>query len=142
MNAQQNLIVLNSHREAEGLAPFAAWRKARHEPMLSAYLEKAKAVELANEKAMTEQAKAIKAVKAAKETPATDEPKPLSYKHLARKAPAKSGVGTPVQFVHQFLAANPTLTRKQAMAALVDAGVNFSTARTQYQKWFTANKKG
>lgn len=53
----------------------------------------------------------------------------------------RSAVLSPVQFVHEFLnAKGKDLTRKQAIHALSEAGVNYSTARTQYQRWFTANK--
>lgn len=62
-----------------------------------------------------------------------------SYKTMPRHV--KSTVEKPFNLVHSFLDANPTLTRKQAVAALVEQGVNFYTARTQYQRWFSKNKK-
>lgn len=61
-----------------------------------------------------------------------------SYKEMPRHA--KSQVEKPFVLVHAFLDANPTLTRKQAVAALVEQGVNFYTARTQYQRWFSKRK--
>lgn len=39
-----------------------------------------------------------------------------------------------------IFAASPDMKRKDAIQAAVDAGVAFYTARTQYQKWFTASK--
>ena len=46
-----------------------------------------------------------------------------------------------VAFIHAFLDANPDLTRKQAMVALIEGyGVAFFTARTQYQKWYSNRK--
>lgn len=52
-----------------------------------------------------------------------------------------SKIENPVAFVHGFLDANPGLTRKQAVVTLVQVhGVNYSTARTQFQKWFVKNR--
>ena len=66
-------------------------------------------------------------------------PKGKSYKEAARYD--KSAIESPVKFVHSFLDANPDLSRKDAVIALTEQhGVNYSTARTQYQKWFTARK--
>lgn len=48
-----------------------------------------------------------------------------------------SRVESPFKVVHSFLDANPDMKRKAAIAALVAQGVNFSTARTQYQRWFS-----
>lgn len=46
-----------------------------------------------------------------------------------------------VAFIHAFLDANPDLTRKQAMVALIEGyQVAFYTARTQYQKWHAKRK--
>jgi hypothetical protein len=58
-----------------------------------------------------------------------------SYKALKNASKPTSTVLKPVEFVFKFLNANPNLARKDALAALVDAGVNFSTAHTQYQRW-------
>lgn len=68
------------------------------------------------------------------------ETKSVALKTLATKE--KSTVIKPVDFVHVFLDNATNLSRKEAIIALVDAGVNYSTARTQYQRWFTKNKKG
>lgn len=38
MNNAQKLEMLNTFRASEGLAPFAAWKVARHQPILDAYL--------------------------------------------------------------------------------------------------------
>lgn len=126
--ASQNLAMLNDYRAAEGKAPFADWRNARHMPMLTAYREAAIARQDAEE--------------AARKAAASAEPKSKqpAYKVLARQSEATSSVDNPVAFVHAFCSANPGMTRKETVAALVAQGVNYSTARTQYQKWFTAQK--
>ena len=62
-----------------------------------------------------------------------------SYKEMANYS--DSTVEKPVAFTHQFLSDNRMLSRKEAIAALMRYGVNYSTARTQYQRWFTENKK-
>lgn len=59
-----------------------------------------------------------------------------TYKQLARYG--KSSIESPCEFVHQFCNEHAELTRKQAIAALMERGINYSTARTQYQKWFAA----
>jgi hypothetical protein len=58
-----------------------------------------------------------------------------TYKQIATYK--KSTIEKPVDFVHSYLDANPEMTRKQAVSALVAQGVNYSTARTQYQRWFS-----
>lgn len=63
-----------------------------------------------------------------------------SYKEMTRHE--KSQVEKPFNLIHSFLDENPNLTRKEAVAALVEKGVNFYTARTQYQRWFKKNKRG
>lgn len=66
--------------------------------------------------------------------------KTKSYKQVAHYG--KSTVDKPVGFIHQFLSDNPGMTRKEAVIALTEGyGVNYSTARTQYQRWYSANKK-
>lgn len=67
--------------------------------------------------------------------------KEKSYKQVAHYD--KSLVDKPVAFVHAFLDNNPGMTRKEAVIALTEGyGINYSTARTQYQRWFTEQKKG
>lgn len=64
-----------------------------------------------------------------------------SYKQILREHGGTSKIENPVAFVHGFLDANPNMTRKQAVSALVSVhGVNYSTARTQFQKWYTKHK--
>lgn len=119
---------LNTFRATEDKAPFADWRKARHMPMLEAYRA---------------EAQVEKDVAVAEDVEVADDEdfvKVPSYKELARSSTPKSTVVKPVDVVRAFLSANPELGRKAAVAALVEMGVNFSTARTQYQKWYTANK--
>ncbi|AGC35730.1 hypothetical protein ACP46_gp45 [Rhizobium phage RHEph06] len=82
-------------------------------------------------KATTEEAAPVAA-------PAAPE-KMKSYKQVANYN--KSSKESPVAYIHAFLSANPTLSRKAAVIALTsEHGINYSTARTQYQRWFSANK--
>jgi len=121
------LAELNNFRTAEGKAPFADFRPARHMPVLTAYRDAAKAVEPET---------VAEPIAAAAEPVAKVE----SYKVLARMSSPKSLTESPVAFVFTYLDANPTMPRKAAVAALVKAGVNYSTARTQYQRWFASRK--
>lgn len=162
---------LNAFRATENLAPFADWRKARHMPMLEAYraamVQDAAAeademegdepdalIVLPNGETVREseieeyegtdthgEEAPVDVAPAAHEANAVAVEKLPAYKVLARQSGATSAIEKPVEFVHSFLTANPDMKRKAAVAALVEAGVNYSTARTQYQKWFTANKK-
>lgn len=52
----------------------------------------------------------------------------------------KSTVARPVEFCKKFLDKNPELPRKEAIAKLHARGVNFATARTQYQRWFKEHR--
>lgn len=127
--ANELLNELNAFRATEGKAPFADWRKARHLPMLEEYRAR---VDL-GAPVVTEEDVA--------EEEAEDKAKVEPYKLLARMSDRKSTIEKPVNFIRAYLSENPKLTRKEAVANLVKMGVNFSTARTQYQKWYTANKK-
>lgn len=153
MSNAEKLAALNSYRAAEGKDPFKDFRPARHQSMLDEYEARADeqadaAIEDANNapdsmnqddeiEAMRERQEAdaemqrIEAIKAATKLP--------SYKTIARYE--HSLVESPVAFVHGFLDANPEMTRKQAVSALVQVhGINYSTARTQFQKWFSKHK--
>lgn len=150
-----NLELLNAFRVADGKTEFKDWRKARHEQMLADYMAAAEAecppttedakvvvldsltkvAEFANEQ-LDGKAKAI-------DDEIADAGKPAklpSYKQMAHIS--TSSVDKPVGFVHQFLSQHPDLTRKQAVAALVEYGVAYATARTQYQRWFSKKNKG
>lgn len=119
---------LNAFRTNEGKTAFADWRKARHMPMLEQYRAAAAA----------EFAKHNETVPA---TPTTETVEKLpAYKVLARQSSDKSTIEKPVEFIHAFLNEHPDMKRKAAIAALVHVGINYSTARTQYQKWFSARK--
>lgn len=49
---------------------------------------------------------------------------------------------SPVATVHKFLNEHgANLSRKDALFALSKLGVNYATARTQYQRWFSAKGK-
>lgn len=150
MNTTANelkLISLNMFRATEGKAPFADWRNARHASMLAEYVA---AAEAADTEAMegdepdalmiAPNGELVRESEIEEVAPVATEKLP-AYKVLARQSGATSAIEKPVEFVHSFLTANPGMKRKEAVAALVGAGVNYSTARTQYQKWFTANKK-
>lgn len=69
---------------------------------------------------------------------------------VAQQAPAKakqvkhlteSRVNTPVSRVHAFLDKNPKMRRCDAIRALEKQGVAYYTARTQFQRWFSARRK-
>lgn len=80
----------------------------------------------------------VEKVKAKKEKAPKERSK--MYKELYSRE--RSTVIKPFNVVHSFLDANPDMKRKDAITALIEQGVNFSTARTQYQRWFTKNKRG
>jgi hypothetical protein len=44
-------------------------------------------------------------------------------------------VEKPVAFVRNWLDTHPDLARKDAVAQLIELGINRSTVRTQYHKW-------
>ena len=143
---------LNAFRATENLAPFADWRKARHLPMLEAYRAAmvqdaaAEADEMEGDEPnalmILPNGETVRESEIEEVAPVAPVAEKLpAYKVLARQSGATSAIEKPVEFVHSFLTANPDMKRKAAVAALVEAGVNYSTARTQYQKWFTANKK-
>lgn len=163
-----NLELLNAFRAADGLDPYKDWRKARHQSQLDAYMAAQTAETpvdahdpdgddldtvadtLTGGDDTTEQVNGkdtnfVEAMKsndfANKEVgdAAAAEKRP-TYKEMANYE--KSTIDKPVGFIHQFLTEHPTLTRKQAVGALMDYGVNYSTARTQYQRWFSKRKQG
>ena len=134
------LEVLNTYRKACGLDPIAAWRQARHQPMLDQYEAAAQQQierEGAEQSGPLKDAVAFHDFASAAISEAAKATKIPPYKTFARYT--KSSVDSPCGFVHQFLTEHPDLTRKQAMFALAQYGVNYSTARTQYQKWFAGH---
>jgi hypothetical protein len=147
-----NLELLNSFREADGKAPFADWRKARHQPMLDAYMAAQIAETPTGEEDEEEGdepdallidpvsgAMARESAVKAEDVAPTAEKLP-AYKVLANKSGKKSTIEKPVEFIHAWLDENSDVTRKAAVATLVGFGVNYATARTQYQRWFKARK--
>lgn len=52
----------------------------------------------------------------------------------------KSTIEGAVNASHAIFDADPDMRRKDAIAAAVEAGITFYTARTQYQKWYKAKK--
>lgn len=61
--------------------------------------------------------------------------------HKVFQVHGKSTIVSPVKVVHDFLDANgANLTRKQALFQLAQLGINYATARTQFQRWFAKNK--
>lgn len=168
MNTSTELLAeLNGFRIAEGKAPYKDWRSTRHASMLAEYRKKAQsedfessAEEIAAQKARpsvieketdvtietlestTSVSKAPKQPKASvgKEKTVAKDRGP-TYKEVANYD--RSAVMKPVEFVHAFLNQHGhELTRKEAVVQLVSKGINYATARTQYQRWFTNNKKG
>lgn len=74
-----------------------------------------------------------------KEVQVPEKPKKIpSYKMMY--GTSKSAIDTPVKFIHDFLNAHPDLKRKAAIYELTSRGINFSTARTQYQRWYSERK--
>lgn len=49
-----------------------------------------------------------------------------------------SKIAAPVEFVKKYLDEHPDLPRKDAIDTLTRKGVNYATARTQYQRWHKA----
>lgn len=153
MTNTDKLDLLNNFRKNEGKAPFADWRKARHQPMLDAYMAGRDEFEMTEDELAQQTERGSTVDEQVDETPApaadeaadeaeapvAETPKLPSYKEMMKDT-ATSTVVKPVAFVHAFCDAHPDLTRKQATAELMALGINFSTARTQYQKWYTANK--
>ncbi|QJD54340.1 hypothetical protein [Aminobacter phage Erebus] len=165
----EKLAHLNAYRVAEGKAPFADWRNARHQPMLEAYQAvsefEASTEELATQEGrpsteevendepdalvITEDGEMVRESELTEEEAAklpgaedavvTGSAKIPAYKDFANYD--RSRIMKPVDFVHAFLDAHPDMARKAAVQALVEQGVNYSTARTQYQRWF-AKRKG
>lgn len=139
-----NLVALNAFRALADLAPFADWRAGRHAAPLAAYEAEYSASAVAAIADLDAEIAAAAAVNAAAEIVAVEvEVAPVTKRNLYKQMPkyVPSKVESPLAFVHGFLNANANMKRKDAMLALVeDHGVNFATARTQYQKWF-ANRK-
>ncbi len=134
-----NLAALNAFRALDNLAAFADFRNARHAAPLAAYeVEYSTAATNLLEDALLAEQEATAAAAAVVEVVAAE--KLPAYKVIARDQ-RHSVPESPVALVHAFCDANPTMTRKQAVSALVTVHqVNYSTARTQYQKWFTKHK--
>lgn len=134
-----NLVALNAFRALANLAPFADWRAGRHAAPLAAF-ETEYAVAAAN---IAEDIAVAKANEQANDTTEVVADAPVTKRNLYKQMPKyiPSKVESPLAFVHGFLNAHADMKRKDAMLALVeDHGVNFATARTQYQKWF-ANRR-
>ncbi len=122
----------------DGTAQAWTWEAAATAPAKPYRIVQGKPARVAARKAALAAEKAAQAAKAA----AVATPKAgAAPTHKEFALYGRSAILSPVQFVHQFLnAKGGDLTRKQAIQALSEAGVNYSTARTQYQRWFTARK--
>lgn len=137
------LQALNDFRAAEGKSAYADWRSARHQPMLDEYIamrDRDAAAVVTADTATNNQidAERLKVEDVAPVSVSTE--KLPGYKTLAKTAPAKSTLEKPVEFIHAWLNENPDTKRKAAVATLVGLGVNYATARTQFQRWFNARK--
>lgn len=140
MTTTEKLVELNEFRAHDGKAPFADWRNARHQPMLDAYREAAaEAIREEEVLAACGQDDGMAGASAVELVTPTAEKLP-AYKVLANKSGKKSSLDNPVKFIHDWLNENPDVKRKQAVTTLVGLGVNYSTARTQYQRWFSGRK--
>ena len=151
---------LNAFRAGDDKPPFKDWRKARHMPMLEEYcindeIASVGEADLGDDFEMPEEELAAQVGRESADI-ARDE---ALVAHVETVTPVKGGVvintsavayklmpikdstvENPFKVVHSFLDANPTLKRKDAVARLVEMGVNYYTARTQYQRWFTKRK--
>lgn len=141
------LARVNAYRVAQGMTELKDFRPARHQEFLDTIVAPWEA--LMAEQAKADEAKSLAAVAASADfaghtelqAKATEVAKAKTYKEVAHYG--DSQVEKPVAFIHQFLSDNRGMSRKAAIVALTEGyGINFSTARTQYQRWFTANKKG
>lgn len=67
----------------------------------------------------------------------------LASKLRPKRATERSSVMFPINFVWEFLGTKgANMTRKEALDALVAAGVNYHTAKTQWYRWSTGRKMG
>lgn len=66
--------------------------------------------------------------------------KPSATKGPSGSDRASSAVKGALSVCHAFFNANPTLPRKGAVEGAMALGITLNTARTQYQKWFAAQK--
>lgn len=117
-NNAERLAALNAYRVAADQTPVKAWN-VRYTDALNAFDAAAKRA-------------ARKAAKSSGNEDIAD--KVPAYKQFMNNT--RSTIMKPVEFVHAFLDANPELTRKAAVHALVEKGINYSTARTQFQRHF------
>lgn len=72
---------------------------------------------------------------------AIDTPDKVEERQADSAMRGKSVVENPTNLVWQIAASMPGARRRDVIAACVDAGIAFYTARTQYQKWYTAQKQ-
>jgi len=130
--------------EAQAPAPLARpYRVVRRNPVREAAraTAKAAALEAAAQAAVAAAAKAgvpadADAAAAKAGVPAGETPRHKEFAVYGR-----SSLLSPVAFVHSFLNQHgKELSRKDALFQLSQKGVNNHTARTQYQRWFAANK--
>lgn len=59
---------------------------------------------------------------------------------MLRKSTIESPSKRVWEIAEQMKAANPNVRRKDVIAACVEQGIAYYTARTQYQLWFKANR--
>lgn len=58
----------------------------------------------------------------------------VTYKALAQIAPARSVIENPVDYVWDFVRANPDMPRKEVLTHLVSVGLNLNMCKTQYHR--------
>lgn len=65
----------------------------------------------------------------------------MATKNTSRKKTQKnrSRVKNPCKRVWEIADSMPDASRKEVIEACVKKGINFFTARRQYQEWYTAN---
>ena len=115
MTNNEKLNVLNSYRVAQGKVPVKSWHNRYANELNDAIAANDAARERRSRKGDT--------------TPA----------HKVFKSFDRSTRMSPVAYVHEFLSSHATMKRKEAIFALTQKGINYSTARTQYQRWFANN---
>lgn len=146
MNNAQKLEALNAYRAAEGLAPFAAWKVARHQPMLDAYQKaefEASEAELAKqtirateEPTPVAQPEPVAAAKADKPAKAEKAPKVVSEKVNGIAFPRAGGLCFQAWVLFdQLRQEHGEFTIKQALAEGYKRNLNDNNIRTELCRW-------
>lgn len=120
MTNAQKLAVLNTFREVAGLPALTVWRVARNQTELNAY-QAEEALQIAREERMAELTEAP--VMAA-----------LGRRKGGGPKTRFSSIAKPCAVVWAFYGEHRDMPRKEAIAKLVEMGVDKGTANIQYGK--------